>query len=957
MNTNIKMPKKLIEVALPLDDINVAAAREKSIRHGHPSTFHLWWARRPLAAVRAVLFAQMVNDPGGERGWTSTKTKTQAAQEREKLFDIIRNLVKWENTNNEVVLSQARTAIKKSWEETCELNKGKSGFDPEKLPAFHDPFSGGGAIPLEAQRLGLESYASDLNPVAVVINKAMIEIPPMFSDVSPIGPIPDDENDRSIGSFESWKGAEGVAEDVRRYGRVLRNKAWEKIGSFYPEIKVSDKNNGQKATVIAWIWVRTVKSPNPAYNHLNVPLSSTFLLSTKKNKIAWVEIVTEKDSYDFITKTGVPDNMAKTKKGTKIGRGNFECIFSGVAISNEYIDKEANEGRMGRRLMAVVAEGPNGRLYLPPDKNMERIGLEATPGWSPKVKCFGTGGSNATGRRFGFNSFSDYFLPRQLVALETFSDGLSQLHDKIFKDGLAAGWKDDGLSLASGGTGPKAYAEAISVYLAIAIDRSADSWSTLTSWISQRETIRNTFARQVFPMTWDFTEVNPFSNSTGNFMQSILWVTKSIQLFPATNKSYSEQHDALTQSIGLNKIISTDPPYYDNIGYADLADFFYVWLRKNLKDIYPNLFSTIATPKCEELVALPYRHSSKKDAEEFFLKGMTAVMTRLSDQHNPTFPVTLYYAFKQSETKEAGTSSTGWEAFLNAVIKSGFCITGTWPIRTERATRTVGIKKNSLASSIILICRKRDEFAESASRRKFQRQLREKMPEALEAMLGGSEGVSPIVPVDLAQAAIGPGMAIFSTYRAVLNQDGSNMSVHDALILINRVITEYLNPDSGNFDADTLFCDEWFSQFGWGEGQFGEANVLAQAKGTTVDGAADAGVLISGAGKVRLLKWSEYPSNWDPKTDKRTPIWEACHQIIRVLNQQGETEAGALLARMPERGETIRQLAYHLYTQCERKKWAEEARSYNELIGSWRAIVSASHEVDARGEHQYEFDF
>ncbi len=373
-------------------------------------------------------------------------------------------------------------------------------------------------------------------------------------------------------------------------------------------------------------------------------------------------------------------------------------------------------------------------------------------------------------------------------------------------------------------------------------------------------------------------------------------------------------------------------------------------MRRSLKAIYPSLFSTMAVPKVEELVATPHRHGGKEKAEIFFLDGMTQAMNNLATQAHPAFPVTIYYAFKQAETKEGSTSNTGWETFLEAVIRAGFSIDGTWPVRSEQSSRMIGAGANALASSVVLVCNKRAITADSISRREFQRELREHMPEALEAMIGGETGTTPIAPVDLAQAAIGPGMAIYSKYASVLNQDGSTMSVHEALILINRSISDYLNPDSGNFDADTLFCDDWFSQHGWSEGLFGDADTLARAKGTSVEGVQSAGVIEAGGGKVRLLKWTEYPQNWDPKTDTRTPIWEACHQMIRVLNQQGESAAGALLAKMPERGEPIRQLAYHLYTQCERKKWAEEARAYNELIGSWHAIVAASHETGHRGE-------
>ena len=968
--SEIKIPKKLIEVALPLDDINAAAAKEKSIRHGHPSTLHLWWARRPLAAARAVIFAQMVNDPSetvsGDKRLRETKLKIQ--NEREKLFDIIRDIVKWENTNNEEILNKAREAIKESWRFTCALNKkhpqAAQLFNPEKLPAFHDPFAGGGAIPLEAQRLGLESYASDLNPVAVMINKAMIEIPPKFSGQAPVGPIPAGEKQRKL--VEDWSGAKGLAEDVRRYGHWMREEAIKRIGHLYPKIAVTNEMAhqredlkqyvGEELTVIAWLWARTVKSPNPAFSQIDVPLASSFILSSKKGKEAYVQPIVNGNEYHFEVKVGKLPPEAK--EGTKVGRGgNFKCLISETPIPVKTIREQGQKGTFKQRLMAIVAEGKSGRVYLSPTEEMEEVAKSAKPEWKPTTTINHNPRDIRT-QLYGLNEYGDLFTPRQLVALTTFADLVQEARNKIVDDAIKAGMSDDHTGLAGGGKGALAYGEALSVYLAFAVDKSVDYWSSICSWHSSKELIRNTFGRQALPMTWDYAETNPFSDSAGNARSGIEWAAKALALFPSKPVSEVFQQDAATQNISAEKVISTDPPYYDNIGYADLSDYFYVWMRRSLRNVYPELFSTMAVPKAEELVATPYRHGDKEKAEAFFLDGMTQAIHNLAAKGHSCFPVSIYYAFKQSETKETGTASTGWETFLEAVIRAGFSIDGTWPMRTEMANRMVGSGANALASSVVLVCKKRGKQAESISRRQFQRELREEMPQALEAMIGGSTGASPIAPVDLAQAAIGPGMAIFSKYEAVLNQDGSKMSVHDALILINRAITDYLNPDSGSFDNDTLFCDDWFSQYGWGQGQFGEADTLARAKGTSVDGVRDAGVIESGGGKVRLLKWSEYPTNWDPKTDTRIPVWEACHQMIRVLNQQGEADAGALLARMPELGEHIRQLAYHLYTLCERKKWAEEARSYNELIGSWHAILAASQEAGERGsQSELGFDF
>lgn len=952
--TPIKTPKKLIEVALPLDAINVASAREKSIRHGHPSTLHLWWARRPLAAARAVIFAQMVNDPGYERHLGRGVNKEKAAQERERLFKIIEDMVQWENTNNEEVLARAREEIWKSWRETCALNKGHPQaaelFNPDKLPAFHDPFAGGGALPLEAQRLGLESYASDLNPVAVTINKAMIEIPPRFSGRAPVGPrIPGDKQGKLA---EDWSGAKGLAEDVRRYGAWMRAEAEKRIGHLYPKIEVTAEMVaerpdlkpllGQKLTVIAWLWARTVKSPNPAFSHAEVPLASTFVLSSKAGKEAYVEPVVEGDGYRFTVKVGTPPESALN--GTKSGgsHSSFLCLFSDAPISFQYLRGESKAGRLGEKLMALVAEGSRGRIYLSPTNEHEEIARSATPSFRPEVAiCHWPGRTNVV--EYGLTKFGDLFTPRQLVALTTFSDLVQEAIEKCRQDALTAGLADDGTGLDAGGGGATAYAQAVGVYLGFAEDKCSDYWSSICTWHNSGEKMRNTFGRQAIPMTWDFAEANPMCESSGNWMAMVDWSWKALAYTPANQAGFAVQSDAQSQTISKNKLVSTDPPYYDNIGYADLSDFFYVWLRKSLKPIFPTLYATLAVPKAEELVATPYRHGTKDKAEAFFLDGMTRAIHNLAEQAHPAFPVTIYYAFKQAETKsDAGTSSTGWETFLDAVIRAGFALTGTWPMRTELGNRMIGSGANALASSIVLVCRKRDTAAATVSRRELIRELNAVLPEALMDMTRGGVN-SPVTPVDLSQAIIGPGMAVFSQYAAVLEADGKPMTVRTALQLINRFLAE------DDFDHDTQFCLHWFETQGWATGKYGEADVLARAKGTAVTGLVEAGVVASGKGDLRLLKWAEMPRAWSPESDARGPVWEALHQLIRALNQEGEGAAGALLARMPARAEPIRALAYRLYTLCERKGWAEDARAYNELIGAWGGIEDAAREVGVVG--------
>jgi len=980
--------KKLIEVALPLDAINAASAREKSIRHGHPSTLHLWWARRPLAAARAVIFAQMVDDPSeyvdvllsdaGRKRAAARELKKRLAehaakqaladdaaiaepeptleeviaeQERDRLFKIIEDLVLWENTTNETVLQAARDEIWASWRRTCAENadhpRAKELFDRNKLPAFHDPFAGGGALPLEAQRLGLEAYASDLNPVAVLINKAMIEIPPRFAGRPPVNP----ESRQKLDHSRGWKGAQGLAEDVRYYGRWMREEAEKRIGHLYPKVEVTPEMAkerpdlkpyaGRKLTVIAWLWARTVKSPNPAFAHVDVPLASTFMLSSKPGKEAYVHPVIEDRSYRFAVKVGKPKDAVAAKSGTKLSRGaNFRCVMSGTPIAGDYIKAEGKAGRMGARLMVIVAEGDRGRVYLPPTPKHEAAARMAKPEWKPDVEFL----QEALGFRvgsYGMAKWSDLFTDRQLVALTAFSDLVQDARQLAHGDAISAELPDDASPLCDGGSAAKAYAEAVGVYLALGIGRSADFWCSIATWSPQpkNELVGHAFTKQAIPMTWDFGEVNPFSESGGNYTQNLSFVAKCIERF-GYSPGRSLQSDAASQIESVDRVVSTDPPYYDNVGYADLSDFFYVWLRRALQPVFPELFSTLAVPKAGELVATPYRHGGKQSAEAVFLDGMTKAMHRLTEQVHPAFPVTIYYAFKQAEDHgEAGTTSTGWETFLDATIRASFALTGTWPMRTEREARSRGIGSNALASSIVLVCRPRAADAPTATRREFATALKAELPQALAHLQRGN-----IAPVDLAQAAIGPGMAVYTRCAQVLDASGKPLTVREALALINQTLDEALAEQEGDFDADSRWAVTWFEQQGFAEGEYGVAETLATARNTSVAGLATAGVVESKRGKVRLLRPEELPADWDPATDPRLTAWEMVHHLIRALGSGGEGAAAALAAKLGAKAEMARELAYRLYTLCERKKRAAEALAYNGLVQSWPEITRLARE-------------
>jgi putative DNA methylase len=959
VDTPVYSPRKLIEVALPLDSINTASKEEKAVpRRGHPQTLHYWWARRPLAAARAVLFAQLVNDPGYQQGggFKYGKNKKEAAIERKRLFKILEELIKWENTNNVEVINAAQAEINRSWQEICALNKdhpnSKILFNPQKLPSIHDPFSGGGTIPLEAVRLGLHSYASDLNPVAVFISKAMIEVPFRFANHVPVGPeFRDEEKDQTkLDVKRIWPGLSGLAEDVRRYGNWMQNEALKRIGNLYPTIEITkdmahDRADlvglvGENLTVVAWLWARTVKSPNPAFSDIEVPLTTTFMLSDKVGKNVYIEPKIGSKNYELKVRVGVPPLSAK--EGTKAkGQGaTFNCIMSDTPISGDYIKAEAQSGRMGAKLMALVAESPQGRVYLEGNILHEQTAVDVKVEWKPDIEFF----QQALGFRvgaYGMSKWSDLFSSRQLVALKTISDLIEEVRQKILGDlkSNQHGDIEEGTDLASGGDGPKAYAQAISVYLGCALSRLASYNNTICLWNMRGGSVAQTFARQSISMTWDHIEVNPFQKMSGNWSGGIEWVSAVIDKLPHAVQGTALQLNSTSLPDEQEKVIfSTDPPYYDNIGYADLSDLFYVWMRPTFKSVFPELFATRTVPKAEELVATPLRHGGRKNAESFFLEGMTKTMERLSALAHPAFPVTIYYAFKQSEKDgDEGTASTGWETFLDAVLKAGFTIDGTWPMRTEREGGIRNEKRNSLASSIVLVCRKRSVDAPSISRREFLRDLNAVLPDALDEMTKGSgDDRSPVAPVDLSQAIIGPGMAVFSKYSAVLEADGTPMKVRTALQLINRFLAE------DDFDRDTQFCLHWFEQQGWTDGKFGDADILARAKGTSVSGVKEAGVIQSGGGIVRLLKWSEYAVDWDPKTDTRNPVWESLHHLIRALKQHGETNAGFMLSAIKRQSESVRQLAYRLYTLCERQGWAEDARAYNELITSWSSIELAS---------------
>lgn len=901
--------KKLIEVALPLDDINAASAREKSIRHGHPSTLHLWWARRPLAAARAVIWSSLVDDPSAHP--EKFPTVEEQAAERERLFGILRELVVWENSNNDRVLNAAKAEIKRSM-----------GDD---LPPLLDPFAGGGAIPLEAQRLGLKAYAQDLNPVAVTINKAMIEIPPLFADKPAVNP-----GARGKLTNGGWSGNAGLAADVKYYGAWMKEEAQRRIGDLYPKVQVPAEQGGGEATVIAWLWARTVKCPNPACGHETI-LVRSFDLSKKKGKEWHVEPHCEGGEVHFKVEPG-----KATQDGTVSRRGAI-CVHCGAPIDFKYIRSEGREHRMGEKLMAIVAEGKRGRIYCAPSIEQSTIASVSKPDDYPDANIASNPRDFKT-PNYGLATFSQLFTNRQLTALTTFSALVGEAQRKAEADAVAAGLVDDGVGLADGGTGARAYGEAVGVYLAFAVDKCSNLWSTITGWMNDRGAFRETFARQAIPMVWDYAEANPFSNSGGSFLQCLSRIPDTLTFLPLQiANGTARQFDAQSDNDMRGILVSTDPPYYDNIGYADLSDFFYVWLRQSLRSTYPKLFSTMLVPKHEELVATPYREDRGKDgAREFFEEGMFSTFKQVNKYAREDVPVTIYYAFKQSETETSNdvesTASTGWETMLSAIIRAGFSITGTWPIKTESAGRAISQGTNALASSIVLVCRKRPEDAPMGTRRDFVMSLKRELGPALDKLRS-----SNIAPVDLAQSAIGPGIGVYSRYSQVLEADGSPMTVRAALQLINQEVDAYFSDQDGELDRESRFCVDLYTQKAFDTIKFGEADVLARAKNVSIEGLAAQGLLASVKGNVHLLDRSEVSEH----VDFKAPTWLTTQQLTRALEEGGVTACAKIVSQtLGGRADGAKALAYRLFTIADKRNWQQEAFAYNSLVTAWPEIQS-----------------
>lgn len=898
--------KKLIEVSLPLETINRESAREKSIRHGHPSTLHLWWARRPLAACRAVLFAQLVDDPSSNPEMFTTVESQDI--ERERLFGIIEKLVDWDNIENDELFKLANAEIRKS-------------LGDAQITVM-DPFAGGGSIPLEAQRLGLQAIASDLNPVSVLINKALLEVPQLFLDLPPV------HTEFSQAISTKWDSTLGLSKDILAYGKDLLDLAHKSIGDSYAK---DVSNQGQLQPIVAWIWARTVTCPNPACQ-IPMPLVRSFCLARKPGKNVWVTYKVKNGKINFdVTEAGIGPKTEGT-----IGRTGAICVACNDAVSLKYIREEGKQGRLGQQLMSVVTKGARSRNYIAPTEIMEAEYATFSRSEGFHEVAMPVNPRDFKTPNYGLKNFVDLFNNRQLTALETLASLVPKVAQTAQNDALKSGRPAHEAT---------AYGNAIAIYLSFAISRCTDYNNTICTWGNSRESIRNMFSKQAIPMTWDYAEANVLGDSTGSLSGQVTWIAEVIRRLTPGIPATVEQADATIRDYPKNIIVSTDPPYYDNIAYADLSDFFYVWLRQALGHIYPEITATMQTPKASELVAFPYRFGGDKNAaNEHFEAGFLDTFSKIRKHHNSDVPITIFYAFKQTETDESGLhASTGWETMLSGLLASGLTITATWPIRTEMEARLIGSGANALASSIVLACRTRSTSAQATDRRGFLKHLHDELPGALKELQKAS-----IAPVDLAQASIGPGMGIFSRYTRVLEADGSDMSIRTALALINQVLYEILAEQEGDFDADTRFCLKWFEQCEWNEGSYGTAETLATAMATAVDSVARGGILKSGGGKVQLVHPDFMPALWDPLLDDRISEWEVLMHLAQRLLTQGESSAADLLNKAKSRIniDAVKELSYQLYGICEKKNWSKSGQIFNSLGASWNDLNSKAQRID-----------
>ncbi len=877
------MSPKLVEVALPLEAISAACRRDKDKKTGTIRNVHKWFAPMPTPAWRALLFAALVDDPGD-------------GPERAELLRMVERLVPPDgNPPDADTLAEANAILMKA-----------TGGDP---PTVFDPFCGGGSTLVEAQRLGLPAAGSDLNPVPVLITRVLTELIPQVAGRPPLVADP-----ARLGMKVTGGPLDGFLADCRHYAERVREKVWAEIGHLYPE----PPGGG---TVIAWLWARTVTCPNPACRAI-APLVSSFWLSKKKGALTWIEPTGlgpgKPVRFEVNAGTAGPPVQRTVK------RTGGTCLVCNQPIGFPYVRTEGKANRLGVQLLALVIDSLVGRRFDPPSATDLRTDV-ARPSGAPEV-LLSPNPRDLKTPNYGYNTVADLFTNRQLVALGAFADAVSEMPALVEQDG-----------------GDPKLAVAVATVLGLCVSKMAMNHSTQGRFEpvtnSSNGGIHPAFSRQALPMVWDFAELNPFSGSAGDWIAQFNSLARGLRTLPtAAPPARSFQSDARTAAVNLvlPMIVATDPPYFAQIGYADLSDYFYVWLRRTLSPVHPDLFATVATPKADELIADPYRHGgSISEATKYFVEGFTNTFRSLASAASPTLPMLVVYAHRQEESDADGVaSSTAWDAMLSAIIAAGLRIVGTWPIHATTTNRQIGQGTNSLASYMVLVCRPQEARAKPTDRQGFVAALHAELPRAIRKLQEGD-----ISTVDLGPAAIGPGMAVFSRFSRVIEPSGGSMTVGAALSLISQVSAEVLDEFVGDLDKETRWAMTWFKDHGFEPGTFDDAEKLFKRTDTSLEALTRAGIATGAKGKVVLTLRDRLPDHWDPDTDRHLTVWEVTQHLVKRLTSAGGEQAAADLLRKCRRwGDAARDLAQWLAAASLNSRPAE-ALDLDALVTSWSELV------------------
>jgi putative DNA methylase len=868
--------RKLIEAALPLDAINAASRADKDRKTGTIRNIHKWFAPMPTPAWRALLFASVVDDPG-------------TAEEREALWSLIEELVaSGPEPPAESVLARAKNAIRTS-----------VGHD---VPLVLDPFCGGGSTLVEALRLGLPARGSDLNPVPTLISRALVTLLPTVSGQGPFS-----ESHGQVAM--SGDGRAGFVTDVLAYAEGVRESAQRALAANYPQSPAGN-------TVYAWLWARTALCSNPACGKRTV-LATSWWLSKRKGERAWLLPATTRDSdeVEFRIETAGDGPVPPPKTG----RGaTFSCLHCAASIGEEHLAREGEHGRLAVRLLALACiDGEKKRTFELPDETqtLAAYGVQEDPALRDLNVSDGGGR-----QRFGCDTYADIFLPRQALALDTFARAVDGVRDRVIGDG------------ADGN-----YADTVATFLGLCVGRLAHANSSQCRWNVAATgfipKIEPAFGRHDLPMSWDFAESNPFAGSVGDWNQVVKTALRAVRLAPLTGSAATGLADArraIPESERGQVLVATDPPYFGHIDYSELSDYFYIWLRRALRRVHPDLFSVLVPPRRDELVALPSRHDgSSAGAYNYFVSGFTEVFRNLCQGQDERFPMLIVYAHREGERGTAG-----WEAMLEAVLAAGLMVVGTLPLHATRNQRMTGLGTNALATYVVMVCRPRPDDAARITRQDLVRLLRAELVDAVSEFQAAS-----IAPVDLAQAVIGPGMQIYSRHGAVLETDGSRVNVGAALSVINRTLAEIIDEQEADLDAPSRWAVTWYEQHGLESASFGEADQLARAKGTSADELVRAGIVDSGGNKVALIPRDEMPDEWSPATDAIPTAWEAVQHLVVALSVGGEQQAAATYRTLGQLADPARELAYRLFRVAEGAGLSDEALAYNGLVTSWSEIA------------------